>query len=196
MKKLLNLAGADWSVGNKVHHGIDRAGQGLYTPVVSVERRGQLYVARKPSMGIYMKTSKTRTQVAALFLIALCVNLSGCPDYYTETEIIVVNESSYDSRIVFERNSLDRGFMKTVDVNQREFISFILYPLFGSKKEEHYNPNKETPNVVIFNLVAGEIGEKIKEMDAKGNKSIFEFMGYNNNTALYRFKITDELLQN
>ncbi|MCL2557882.1 MAG: hypothetical protein FWE09_05335 [Treponema sp.] len=139
--------------------------------------------------GIYAKTM-------VFFLLALCVNLSACLPPSIRTEAIVINESSHDLRIVFASIPLTETsqFMRIIDINQGESAEFFSF--WGSPGQDPYMINTGAIDIIMYTLVAGKTGEIIKEMDAKGNKSIFEFMGYNKNTALYQFKITDELLQN
>ena len=132
---------------------------------------------------------------AAMGLLA--VALFGCrsePSF--STEATAVNESSYDLRIIFAEVPPYSGFSGIIDVNQGGSVLFFSFVPRAGGKERHYNPNYDVVNIVIYTLVAGETGELIKEMNTKDNFSVFEFMGYNKNTALYQFKITDELLQN
>ncbi|MCL2557512.1 MAG: hypothetical protein FWE09_03450, partial [Treponema sp.] len=182
MKKLLNLAGADWSVGNKVHQGIDGVGQGFYTPVVSVERlAGNFMLPASLAWGIFMRNSGIYAKAAIFFLITLCINLSGCiypdPESGHASELTVVNESSHDLRVVFVPIPPYRGFNSVIDLNQGKTTSSMLTHGFGTK-ENHYNPNQEGIKIILHSLVEGRTGEKIKEMNTLDKAvELFEFMG-------------------
>lgn len=140
-----------------------------------------------------MKSNKYCPRILVIILLVLSpIGLSSCPQYYIDTEIKVINESSYNLHIIFERIFPYGGFDESINVNQSESVSFGIFPLRGGKQNDHYNPNELAINIIIFNFVTGEIIREMDNMD-KGIM-FFEFIGFNDFSALYQFKITDDLL--
>jgi hypothetical protein len=129
---------------------------------------------------------------AKVLLVLLTIGFYNCSDPYVDTAIKVVNESSYDLNITFDPIFPNEVFYKSIDINQGESVSFITYPIRGGKKSDHYNPNEGMINIIISNIDTGKI---IKEMNNM-NKNItyFEFIGFEIDSAVYQFKITDDLL--
>jgi len=140
-----------------------------------------------------MKTSGIFMRVYYIALsLLVAIAFWSCVDYYVETEITVLNNSSYDLNVVFERILPHGGFSRNIDVNQGESVSFIIFPQLGGKNIEHYNPNEGVSNVIISNL---DTGEKTKELNnLSAEVTLFEFMGFMGLTAMYNFEITDDLL--
>ena len=154
-----------------------------------------------------MKNGGIHTKTKVFFFLALCINLSGCPEPQdrqeqssVRTEITVVNESSLDLLVFFRGDP--NGFNRGMGVQKRgEAEPFSVRSMFA-EKQDHYNPNQKGLNIIFCNALTGRI---IKEINT-GEKDVefFSFMGYEERPfsyyetfiALYRFIITDDLLSN
>ena len=153
-----------------------------------------------------MKNRMFFTRIAAFLWVALSVMVSGCyPEVVIDpshvTELTVANEASSDLHIVFEGVSPPYyGEYRdvTVDVGQGKSVSLIIHES-ESDVEYHYSPNQSRTKIIISGLIKGEVGETIKEMDSISldeDAVFFDFLGYRGEyAAMYRFTITDDLLQ-
>jgi len=122
---------------------------------------------------------------AFLFLIS-CIQR----DWAADTEIEIINDSSYNLNITFEEISPYRGFTGEIYLLKTESSLFYIWTGLGSKDIKPINPNDEKVNIKFLNIDTGEI---IKEME--NTEDMFTFIREEPYKAYYQFKINDDLLQ-
>jgi hypothetical protein len=111
-------------------------------------------------------------------------------DYSATTEIEVVNESSYNLRIIFESVPPYLGFDEKIDVAIGESVSFNIFSGLGGKDVEPRNPNSELIKISFVNLDTDEI---IKEIDNMRKDTIFfEYINSEPYQAWYQFRINED----
>jgi hypothetical protein len=119
----------------------------------------------------------------ALFFIV------GCVDYGANTEIEIINDSSYNLHITFEEISPYLGFNGEIYLLKNESLSFHIWAGLGGKDIKPRNPNNEKVKIIILNIDTGEI---IKEME--NTENTFICIREEAYKAYYQLKITDDFL--
>jgi len=136
--------------------------------------------------------------VKKLSLCLICFALFfiyGCPvpevivDYAADTEIEIINDSSYNLNINFKEIPPDRGFTDEINLLKSESSFFNIWTGLGGKDIKPRNPNDEKVNIIFLNIDTGEV---IKEME--NSEDLFKFIRAEDYKAYYQLKITDDLL--
>lgn len=121
---------------------------------------------------------------AALFAVS-CV----AKDYGADTEIEIINNSSYNLNITFEEISPYYGFIGEIYLLKTESGLFHLGTGLGGKDIKPINPNDARVKIIFLNIDTGKI---LKEINS--NENTFTFIKEETYNAYYQFKISDDLL--
>jgi hypothetical protein len=128
--------------------------------------------------------------IYGVFLLVLVLN-SSC-DMSTETDIIVINESSYDLHINFvvDERRQSKDDYKDIEITKNETIMFKV-GYFATGYNDYPRPDIDIKSIIFTDLVSRKV---IKAID-NNLKDIFIFIESNGGYAKYLLKITDNLLE-
>ncbi|MCL2593727.1 MAG: hypothetical protein FWD82_10255 [Defluviitaleaceae bacterium] len=119
-----------------------------------------------------------------------CIEGFVATDWAADTEIEIINDSSYNLNITFERIPPYSGFDGEIYLLKTETALFYLWSGLGGKDVKPVNPNNERVKIIFLNIDTGVI---IKEME--NSEYVFTFIKEEPYKAYYQFKISDDLLQ-
>jgi len=127
-------------------------------------------------------------QFFIIFIFALLI--TSCTDYGAWSDIEVINESSYNLKVIIEEIPPFWSFALDFEIIKGGSYIFTLDNGLGGKDIKPPNPNERVIKIIFVDL---DTGETIIELDnIRKDTMFFEYITSEGYFAFYKMKITDD----
>jgi hypothetical protein len=123
------------------------------------------------------------------FVSLFLINCDKGESSWFSTNIIFLNESSYNLHITIKAIPPNLGFSNEINIKEGESVETWLESIRKNESNRPRNPNVEKVKINIFN---SDTKGLIKEMLNENN--LFKLIKSDSEVDYYQFKITDDLL--